>query len=86
MVVSSTSTPGSGIDSEPVAMTMLRARYSVPSTETLPGAVITPVPLSHVTLFFLNRNSTPLVFAPTTSDLRACMRAMSSFTSPTITP
>ena len=39
-----------------------------------------PVPFSHVTLFLRNRNSTPLTLAVTTSALRACMRARSSFT------
>ena len=39
-----------------------------------------PAPFSQVTLFFLNRNSTPLTLAVTTSPLRACIRARSSFT------
>src|SRR5579872_1052271 len=43
-------------------------------------------PFSHVTLFLVNRNSTPLTLAPTTSALRACMRARSSFTPDTTTP
>ena len=62
----STATPGSGATSEPVAMTMFLASSVViaPSsavTSTLPGPAILPAPLIQSTLFFLNRNSTPLV-------------------------
>ena len=42
--------------------------------------------MSQATPFFLNRNSTPLVLAATTSFLRACMRARSSLISPTMMP
>ncbi len=45
-----------------------------------------PLPFSQVTLFFLNRNSTPLTLAVTTSPLRACIRARSSFTPSTTMP
>ncbi len=45
-----------------------------------------PLPLSQVTLFLRNRNSTPLTLAVTTSALRACIFARSSFTPSTITP
>ena len=45
-----------------------------------------PVPFSQVTLFLRNRNSTPFTLAVTTSALRACMRARSSFTLSTSTP
>jgi len=37
-------------------------------------------------LVLLEQESMPLVLAPTTSALRACMRAMSIFTSPTEMP
>ncbi len=83
---SSASTPGSGTLSLPVAITMLFASYSVPSTTSLPGAVIRPSPLSQVTLFLRNRNSTPFTLALTTSPLRACIRARSSFTPSTLMP
>ena len=63
---SSISTPGSGEGSEPVAMTMFLASSvgSAPSsalTTTLPGPAMRPKPLTQSTLFFLNRNSMPLV-------------------------
>ncbi len=58
----------------------------VSPTATLPGAAIFPSPLSQVTLFLRNRNSTPLTLAVTTSSLRACIRLRSSFTPSTITP
>ncbi len=90
MRFSSISMPGSDTLSLPVAMTTCLARKSLappsPVTATVFGAVIRPAPFSQVTPFFLNRNSTPLVLAATTSFLRACMRARSSVTSPTITP
>ena len=70
----------------PVAITMFLEAYSVPSTETLPGPVTVPAPLSQSTLFFLNRNSTPLTLAPTTSPLRACIRPRSSLTLSIMTP
>jgi hypothetical protein len=68
----STVTPGSGEGSEPVAMTILAVSRVVsdPSsafTSTLPGAAMAPAPLIQSTLFFLNRNSTPLVRAVTLS-------------------
>ena len=60
MRFSSTVTPGSGVDSEPVAMTMALASTSLdaPSaavTRTLPGPAIAPVPRSQSILFFLKR-------------------------------
>ncbi len=50
------------------------------------GPVILPVPLTQATLFFLNRNSTPLVFSPTTLSLRACMVLRSRLTPSTLMP
>src|SRR3954462_8206595 len=44
------------------------------------------VPFNQVTLFLRNRNSTPFVLAATTSPLRACIRARSSFRPSTSTP
>src|SRR6185312_7267852 len=45
-----------------------------------------PQPLAHVILFFLKRNSTPRVFAPTTSSLRFIICARFSVTPPTEKP
>ena len=82
----STSTPGRRDGSDPVAMTMLRASSTVsppaPVTVTLPGPVMRPKPLIHSTLFFLNRNSMPLVRAPTLSPFCFCIWARSSSTAP----
>ena len=83
---SSTATPGSGMLSLPVAITMCLAAYSAPSTATRPGPTMRPVPFSQATWFFLNRNSTPLTLALTTSALRACMRARPSFIPSTTIP
>ena len=88
---SSTVTPGSGATSEPVAMMMFLAVSSrvLPSaslTETLPplpfeeAAVIFASPTMPSTLFFLNRNSTPLVSSPTTLVFCAIMAGRSSST------
>ena len=79
-------TPGSDTLSLPVAITIDRVLKPLPSTSTVPAELIRPAPFSQATLFFLNRNSTPLVLAATTSFLRACMRARSSVTSPTLMP
>ncbi len=75
---STNSTPGRGVGSEPVAMTMFLAFSvvfdpSAASTSTLPGPAIVPLPLIQSTLFFLNRNSMPLVRAVTLSFLAACI-------------
>ena len=64
-VFSSIVTPRSGVTSEPDAMTMLFALWTLSPTATSPGAVIFAQPLSQSTLFFLNRNSMPLVFEST---------------------
>ncbi len=61
MRFSSTVTPGSGVDSEPVAITMVFALISLPSTATTPGALIVPWPWRWSILCFLNRKATPLV-------------------------
>jgi hypothetical protein len=63
----STVTPGSPAGSEPVATTMALVSSVWPPTSTLPGPAILPAPLIQSTLFFLNRNSTPLVRALTDS-------------------
>ena len=55
IVFSSTSTPGSGMLSLPVAITMFLASYSVPSTTTRPGAAIRALPLSQVDLVLLEQ-------------------------------
>ena len=65
MVFSSMVTPLSGVTSEPEAMTMFFALWAVSPTLTSPGAVILPQPFSQSTLFFLNRNSMPLVLQST---------------------
>ena len=69
---STKSTPGRGVGSEPVAMTMSLAFRivfvpSAASTSTVPGPAIRPLPLIQSALFFLNRNSMPLVRAVTLS-------------------
>ncbi len=65
IVFSSIVTPLSGVTSDPEAITMFFALCTVPSTSTSPGAAILPQPFSQSTLFFLNRNSTPLVLLST---------------------
>ena len=75
---SSNATPGSGVGSDPVAMTMFLASrvWTAPLaavTSTLPLPTILPLPLIHSTLFFLNRNSIPLVRAVTLSSLALCI-------------
>ena len=54
-----------GLASEPVAMTMFFALWISSPTLTLPAAGIVPQPLSQVILFFLKRNSMPLVLLST---------------------
>ncbi len=66
---SSASTPGRLAGSEPVAITMDLASWISSPTFTLPGSGIEPQPLSQVILFFLKRNSMPLVLPSTTSCL-----------------
>src|SRR5262245_40147605 len=46
------------------------------TTSIVPGPASRAVPLIHVILFFLNRNSTPLVRPPTILSLRACTCVM----------
>ena len=69
MASSSTVMPGRTEASEPVAMTMAFAECTSSPTLTLPASGIEPQPFSQVTLFFLNRNSMPLVFPAITSSL-----------------
>ena len=56
-----------------------------PAAVDLP-ATIFPVPRIHVILFFLKRNSTPLVFWVLTARERFIATPKSSFTSPGVTP
>ena len=85
---SSISMPGSGVTSEPVAMTMALDAVMVPtpSTSTVFGAVMRPAPFSQAILFFLNRNSMPPVFSLTTLSLWDSMPGRSSSTPPTLMP
>ena len=88
---SSMSTPGNGITSEPVAMTMFLVLISVtaPSsavTDTLPAARILPVPWKTVILFFLNRKSMPAVLPSMTFCLCAIILARFSLGVPTSMP
>ena len=53
---------------------------SCPATSTTFPPRSVPVPLAQVTLFFLKRNSTPLVFCATTLSLRRIIVARSSVT------
>ena len=67
------------------------ARYdsdlpSVPATSTTFPFFKVPRPFAHVILFFLNRNSIPFVFCPTTASFRFIIVGRSSFTSPIVTP
>ena len=55
-------------------------------TSTLPGAGIEPAPMKVSTLFFLNRNDTPLTLAPTVSSLCFIIAARFSLGLPTSTP
>ena len=49
-----------------------------PVTTTWPGPAMRPAPLIHSALFFLNRNSMPLVSWPTLLSFCACMVGRSS--------
>ena len=73
--------PGTLRAADPVA-TMISRAVSVrapapPVTSTVPLPASRPVPLTHSILFFLKRNSTPLVRPVTILFLRAWTRAMS---------
>ena len=59
-------------------MTMFFASCTVSPTFTLPAPGIEPQPLSQSILFFLNRNSMPLVFWATVSSLYASIWAQST--------
>ena len=78
--------PGSGVTDDPVAMTIFFARTVRSPTLTVSALSKLAWPLSHSTLFFLNRNSTPWV-RPFTASLRLpCMVSRSSSTLPGFTP
>ena len=75
----STSTPGSGVTDEPVAMTTFFAVTVSPPTSTVWASTKLARPLSQVTLFFLNRNSIPPVSRLTASSRWPCIAPRSSF-------
>ena len=86
---SSTSTPASGAETLPVAITTARAetvRASRPSISTVPGPLRRAWPSKRVTSFFFSRPATPVVRSPTTLSLCAIMAARSSSTPETLTP
>ena len=83
---------GSPFTREPVEMT---TAFLASCFSSLPSAVFTltaflpvsfAVPLIHVILFFLKRNSTPLEFCVLTARERFIATPKSSFTSPGVTP
>ncbi len=78
----STSTPGSGVTDEPVAMTIFFAVTVFPATSTLCASLKLAWPFSQSIWFFLNRNSMPPVRPLTASARCACMvgRSSSGFT------
>ena len=88
---SSMVTPGRRATSEPVAITMflVSSIWLPPSsaiTSTRPAPAIRPVPWKVSILFFLSRNSTPLVLPATPSALKAIIFFRSSFGVPTSMP
>ena len=86
---SSTSTPGSGAETLPVAITTALAvtvRDSGPSIATVPGPVRRAWPCRWVTSLFSSRPATPLVRAPTTLSLWAIIASRSSSTPETLMP
>src|SRR5918993_1461006 len=82
----STSTPGSGVTEEPVAMTMFLAVTVRSPTLTVFGPSKVPRPFSHSILFFLNRNSMPPVRPFTAVSLDSCITARSTSTPLVFTP
>ena len=82
---------GSSAGCEPVARMMWSASYTsvAPSMfitlTCLPGNTF-PVPLMTVTLFFLNKYSTPLFIVAETPRLRATMAARSGVTFSAVKP
>ena len=90
MRLRSISMPGTLRGAEPVAtMISLRARsvcVSPSKTSTPPLPVSRAVPLIQSILFFLNRNSTPLVRPSTMRSLRACTCVMSIADGPAPAP
>ena len=69
----STLTPGSGVTDEPVAMMMFFAVTLRSPTLTVVAFSNAARPLSHSTLFFLNRNSIPPVSSLTALAFSACI-------------
>jgi hypothetical protein len=88
---SSMATPGSGVTSEPVAITIafVSSTCCLPSsalTSTSPGATMRPAPMNASILFFLSRKATPWTLAVTVSFLCFIMPGRSSFGVPTPMP
>ena len=86
---SSISTPASGADTLPVAITTAPAvtvRASGPSISTVPGPARRAWPSRRVTSFFFSNPATPLVRSPTTLSLCAIIASRSSSTPATLTP
>ena len=80
MRVRSSSMPGTLRAYDPVATTIsfaVSVCFSSPVTSTVPGPASFALPLIQVTLFFLNRNSTPRVRMVTILSLRPCTWFMS---------
>src|SRR5262245_48184681 len=80
MFFRSTAIFGTVLGADPVATMISFAdstRFFAPVTSTLPAPRRLAVPVIDSTLFFRNRNSTPLVSPATIAFLRACTRAMS---------
>jgi hypothetical protein len=92
VLFSSSPACGSPFTREPVQITTafvavcVSAFPSAPTTFTDLPPASAPVPLIHVILFFLKRNSTPFEFLVLTSRERFIATWKSSFTSPTVTP
>ena len=86
---SSTSTPASGAETLPVAITIAPAvtvRVSDPSISTVSGPARRAWPSRWVTSFFSSNPATPLVSASTTLSLCAIIASRSSSTPETLTP
>ncbi len=86
MRCSSMTMPGSVATSEPVAITTFFVSSVRLPTITLPAPPSFAAPFTHSTLFFLNRNSTPLTLASTVLSLCAIIAGRSSVTPDTLTP
>ncbi len=82
----STSTPGSGVTDDPVAMTTFFAVTVRSPTFTLCASSNVAWPFSHSTLFFLNRKAMPSVRPLTAVSFDSCMVARSTSTPLVFTP